>query len=82
MNVHRTAETSLQYLLRNPVNLNILKMVDILFLDEIGQISCEMISSLDIVLRRIRNNNIFLGGLLFICTMDHKQLPPDYGKPF
>ena len=33
MNVHRTAETSLRYLLRNPVNLNILKMVDILFLD-------------------------------------------------
>ena len=82
MNVHRTAETSLQSLLRNPVNLNLLKMADILFLDEIGQISCEMLSCLDIIICRIWKNNIFLGGLLFICTLDHKQLPPINGKPF
>ena len=82
MNIHRIAETSLQSLLRHPVTLSILKMVDVLFLDEVGQISCEMLSCLDIILRRIRNNNIFLGGLLFICTMDHKQLPPINGKPF
>ena len=57
-------------------------MVDVLFLDEVGQISCEMLSCLDIILRRIRQNNIFLGGLLFICTLDQKQLPPIEGKPF
>ena len=76
------AETSLQTLLRHPVNLHILKMVDVLFLDEVGQISCEMLSCLDIILHWIRKNNIFLGVLLFICTLDHKQLPPINGKPF
>ena len=82
MNIHRIAETSLQSLLRHPVTLIFLKMVDVLFLDEVGQISCEMLSCLDIILRRIRNNNIFLGGVLFICTLDHKQLPPIDGKHF
>ena len=60
------AETALQSLIQNPVALNVLKMVDVLCLDEVGQISSEMLSCLDIILRRIRNNNIFLGGLLFI----------------
>ena len=56
-------------------------MIDIMFVDEIGQISSEMLSCLDIILRKIRNNNIFLGGLLFICTLDHKQLAPIDGFP-
>ena len=82
LNLHRVAETALQSSFQHPVELTILKMVDVLFLDEIGQISAEMLSSLDMILRKIRNNNIFLGGLLFICTLDHKQLPPINGKPF
>ena len=47
-----------------------------------GQISSQMLSCLDLILRRVRNNNIFLGGMLFICTLDHKQLQPINGKPF
>ncbi len=82
LNVHAMAETSLQALMRNPVTLDILKMVDVLCLDEIGQISSQMLSCLDLILRRVRNNNIFLGGMLFICTLDHKQLQPINGKPF
>ena len=82
LNLHRMAETALQSLMQNPVSLNILKMVDVLFLDEVGQISSEMLSCLDMILRRVRNNNIFLGGILFICTLDHKQLQPIDGKPF
>jgi hypothetical protein len=37
---------------------------------------------LDIILRKIRKNNIFFGGLLIIASMDHRQLPPVTGKPF
>ena len=81
-NVHAMAESSLQALMRNPVTLNVLKAVDVLCLDEIGQISSQMLSCLDLILRRVRNNNIFLGGMLFICTLDHKQLQPINGKPF
>ena len=82
LNHHKMAETALQSLIQNPVALNVLKMVDVLCLDEVGQISSEMLSCLDIILRRIRNNNICLGGLLFICTLDHKQLQPIDGRPF
>ena len=71
INLHRLAEAALQSLIQHPVSLNVLKMVDVLFLDEVGQISCEMLSCLDMILRRVRNNNIFLGGILFICTLDH-----------
>ena len=38
LNVHSVAETALQSLFQHPVTLNILKMVDVLFLDEVGQI--------------------------------------------
>ena len=82
VNLQRVAELALQSLMRHPVNLKILKMIDVIFLDEIGQISSELLSCLDIILRRVRSNNIFLGGLLFICTLDHKQLPPIDGRPF
>ena len=81
-NIHRMAEASLISLLQKHVSLNILKMVDVLFVDEIGQVSSEMITCLDMILRRIKKNNIFLGGVLFICTLDHKQLQPITGKPF
>ena len=81
-NLDRVSELVLKSFLRNPVTLNILKMIDFIFLDEVGQISSEMMTCLDIILWRIRNNNIFLGGVLFICTMDHKQLQAINGKPF
>ena len=80
--VSRVAELSIVSLKRHPEKLQILQMMDILFFDEIGQLSANMLSCLDIILRRVRDNNIFLGGILFICTLDHKQLPPINGKPF
>ena len=80
--VIRVAELSIVSLKRHPEKLQILQMMDILFFDEIGQLSANMLSCLDIILRRVRDNNILLGGILFICTLDHKQLPPITGKPF
>ena len=53
--LHNLDESAIQALFHHPVTLKILKMIDILFLDEIGQISSEMITCLDIILRRIRN---------------------------
>ena len=34
------------------------------------------------ILRRIRNTNIFFGGVLVIGTMDHMQFNPIDGRPF
>lgn len=76
------ANQAITNLIRNPVRLNFLKMLNIIFIDEIGQFSAEMMSVLDIILRKIRDSNIFFGGLLIIGTMDHRQLPPPTGHPF
>ena len=79
---HRKAELAIIKLMQNPVKLNVLRSLELLLLDEAGQMSAELLSVLDIILRRIRSNNIFLGGILLLCTMDHTQLAPVVGRPF
>ena len=69
-------------LLRSPVLLHTLRNLHILFIDEIDRVSAEMLATFDIILRKIRGNNIFVGGLLIISTLGHKQLPPVKVKPF
>ena len=59
-----------------------LQMMQVLFIDELGQVSTKMLAVLDIILRKVSILNIYLGGLLVIGTLDHKQLPPLKGKPF
>ena len=61
---------------------NFIKSIDILFCDEIGQVSAEFLFSIDIVLRRVSNNNIFFGGSLTIGTIDHTQIQLSEGRPF
>jgi len=79
---HRMAEIAITTLLRDPKKLNLLRMLDMLFIDEIGQLSSELLAVLDIILRRLRDTNIFMGGVVIICTMDHTQLQPVEGRPF
>ena len=80
--IHRLAELAITRLISKPKLLRVLQMVQVLFLDELGQVSSEMLAVLDIILRKVRNSNTYLGGLLIIGTLDHKQLPPVKGKPF
>ena len=79
---NRIVELSLIELLYNNDKLLFLKSINVIFLDEIGQVSAETLCVLDIVLRRIKDSNIYLGGVLLIGTLDHKQLPPVTGHPF
>ena len=58
-----------------------LQVLDVIFIDEIGQVSAELIATLDIVLRKLKRNDIFFGGILIISTMDHKQQAPIKGRP-
>ena len=63
--------------------MNLLTTLDVLFIDEIGQLSAEILSTIEIILRRIRNNsNTFVGGVIIISTLDHTQLKPITGRPF
>ena len=79
---HRKAELAITKLLRDPKKINLLRMIDILFIDEIGQLPAELLAVLDIILRRLRDTNIFMGGVIIICTIDHTQLQPVEGRPF
>ena len=78
----RLAEMSVIALQKQPKKLALLRYLDVLFVDELGQLSAEMLSVLDIVLRRIRDSSLFMGGVLVIGTLDQVQLRPIKGLPF
>lgn len=82
LSAHRKAELSITKILRDPKKLNFILSLDILFCDELGQSTAELISVIDIILRKLRDNNIFLGGVLIIFTMDHTQILPFESRPF
>ena len=78
----RIAEKALIHLLRNGVNINVLRQLDVLFIDEAGILSAELLSIIDIILRRIRQNNLPWGGVLLMVSLDNCQFGTITGKPF
>ena len=48
----------------------------------LGQLSADFIAVIDIILRRLRNNCLYLGGVLLICTLDHTQIQSIENRPF
>ena len=58
---------------RYPELLNLLKIVDVPFFDEIGQLPAEILSVLNFFCS-VRGNAMFMGGVLIISTMDNIQL--------
>ena len=76
------AEAAVSKLLRHPEKMNLIKVIDILFIDKIGQLPTEALLTIEIVLRRIRNNsNVFMGGVVIISILDHTQLKLVIGCP-
>lgn len=82
LSVHRRAELAIMKLLKNPRQLNILLSLDVLVCDELSQISAEFFTTIDMILRKVRDSNIILGGVLLIGTIDHTQIQPINGSPF
>ena len=54
------AEITITKLPRPPSKIKTLRTLNILFIDEIGQLSKETISVLDIILCKIRDNNFLM----------------------
>ena len=79
---HQMVDLAITQLLRNPVKLNTLRMLTIIFLDKLGQLSAEILFVLDIILRQIRDSNIFVRGILVAVTLYHTQLQPVKGRLF
>ena len=79
---HRLAELAIIALQKHPEFLALLRYLDVLFVDELGQLSASMVAVLDLVMRKIRNSSLFMGGLLIVGTIDQCQLRPIKGLPF
>ena len=58
MTLHQMADAGIDKLLKDPVLLHTLKNLHVLLIDEIGQVSAEMLAILDIILRKVRGSNI------------------------
>ena len=67
---------------KNRKKEDFLLSVNILFADELGQLSAEELSLYDIILRHVRKSTVFMGGVLIIGTLDHLQIQPINGRPF
>jgi hypothetical protein len=44
--------------------------MDVMLIDELGQIDAKLLSVLDIILRRVRKSTHWFGGILIIATMN------------
>jgi hypothetical protein len=73
------AEKALLRLVNDPIATAYLRSLDVLFIDEVGMISMEMLATLNIILRKIRGNEVPFGGVLLIATGDFRQLAPVTG---
>jgi len=82
LSTHRRAELAILKLLQDPTKLDFIRTFKTLCCDEMRQVSSEMLATIDIIFRRIRNSEIYLGGILIICSMDCTQIQPVEGRPF
>ena len=60
----RCAEHDLQKIKRNTRLQHALLTLDVLFSDELAQISAQKVSAIDIIMRKERESNISFGGVL------------------
>jgi hypothetical protein len=80
--VQRLAELAAINLYKSPEKLAFLQMLDVLYFDELGQASSELVSCIDMIFRLVRGSDQFFGGVLVIATIDPLQLRPIRGRPF
>ena len=77
----RIAELAIQRIMRKPWLANMLRVLDVLFMDELALNSMEMQGILDIILRRIRESDLYMGGVHVQFTLDHLQTKPVKQRP-
>ena len=79
---HVAANMALEKIRRKTHLLHALLTVDMIFLDEAGQVSSEQLATIDIILRKGRNSQTPFAGVLIVSTMDPHQLGPINAMPF
>ena len=78
----KSAEYALQKINRQIKILHALLTLDVIFFDELSQISAQQLSAIGIVLRKVRDSQTPFGGVLILGTMDHTQIQPINQLPF
>ena len=79
---YQYAEQAMQKIMRSSTLQHALLTVDVLFIDEAGQLAAELLSVIDIMFRKLRKSVTPFGGVLITGTMDHTQLQPINALPF
>ena len=74
--------TFIQRIKIKKVILHALLTVDVIFLDEAGQVSAEQLATIDIIMRKLQKCHLPFGGVLIVGTMDHSQTQPIQAMPF
>jgi predicted GIY-YIG superfamily endonuclease len=77
----RFAELSVLKIMKDPVTQHLIKRIDFLVFDEFGQLSAGLLSAMEIIFRRVRENHEFMGGSALIGTIDDRQIRPIDGRP-
>ena len=76
MSPGRAAESALGCIYRKPELLHFWRELQFMYFDELGALNAEMLATMDIIARNVKDSGRFLGGLLVICSMDIRQLMP------
>lgn len=77
------AQMAIDKIKRNTVLLHAMRTLDVIFVDEAGQVSSEILCMIDIILRKCRSNSKTpFGGVHIMGTMDPSQLQPINALPF
>lgn len=56
--------------------IHLIKNLDVLIIDEISMVRCDLLDAIDLVLRKYRNNQNAFGGVQLLMIGDLYQLPP------
>ena len=80
-NIYKAADDAIIRLHRNPEKLFLLRTLDVLCIDELGNLSAELLAVMNIIFQSIRGDPTYMGGVLVIASFDPKQLPPIQGTP-
>ena len=76
------ASKSVRRLSFEPKKRALLMQLDVLVLEEIGLVNAELVTTIDLILRSIRNSDVSFGGIFVIANGDTKQLPSISGTDF
>ena len=72
----RMAKVAIAKLQQNKTNLHAIQTINVLFIDEIGQISNKQLAAIDIIFCQECKSSIPFGSVLINATLDLTQLQP------